>query len=68
MRIRMLGNAWVYVTCKCMDARRTGWKGRTTKSPRVKIGAPEWKSLGDFPVGTDSQLLLDAYRRHLNEA
>lgn len=64
----MLGNSAVFVTCKCMDLKRTNWRGRTTRNrPSVKI-IPEWKSLGDFPVGTPVDQLLAAYNRHLEDS
>lgn len=64
MRLRMLGNAEVYVTCKCLESKRTGWKGSTTNNRRVKE-SPAWRSLGDFPVGTPIAELTAAYAKHL---
>lgn len=62
----MLGNSAVFVTCKCLDRIRTPWRGRTTRNRRhVTRIPPEWKSLGDFQVGTPIEQLLEAYDRHL---
>ncbi len=66
IRIRMLGNSNVFVTCKCMDLQRSNWKGRTTKTRHQTRLAPEWKSLGDFPVGTPVADLVAAFRTHLS--
>lgn len=70
IRIRMLGNSSVYVTCKCLDKVRAKPVMRTTRGeyyrPR-RQGAPEWKSLGDFPVGTPIAQLLAAYTAHLED-
>lgn len=66
IRIRMLGNSCIYVTCKCMDLTRTNWSGRTINSKTIRV-SPEWKSLGDFPVGTPTEELLAAYNKHLEK-
>lgn len=65
MQIRMLGNAWVYVTCKCLTSRRSGWRERTFRTQRINKNSPEWRSLGDFPVGADVRELRAAYDAHL---
>lgn len=71
IRIRMLGNSEVFVTCKCMDLVRRGWAnksrwGRLPRRDRVR-GASDWKSFGDFPVGTPTEQLVAAYLVHLED-
>lgn len=67
IRIRMLGNSSVFVTCKCMDLKRTRWSGRTMNNRHVSRISPEWKSLGDFPVGTPVEKMVAAYETHLKD-
>lgn len=62
MRIRMLGNSGVFVTCTCLDRTRRPWGRRANEMPT------EWKSLGDFQVGTPVAELLAAWERHAREA
>lgn len=69
IRVRWLGNAEVFVTCKCLDKIRSGWRGKTVRqrlpNRHLLRGTADWKSLGDFPVGTPSEKLLEAFNRHL---
>lgn len=66
IRLRFLGNSDIFVTCKCYDKTRSGWRGKSMRSKRrTGIGAPSWKSLGDFPVGTPTTELVAAYNVHL---
>lgn len=70
IRIRMLGNSEIFVTCKCLDKVRSGWRGKTMKH-RLKgkhhvRRTAEWKSLGDFPVGTPTPVLIEAWKAHLD--
>lgn len=69
IRIRGLGNAEIFVTCKCFDKTRSGWRGKTAKNRfparHYVRGSSDWKSLGDFPVGTPFDQLVAAYEVHL---
>ena len=69
IRLRWLGNTEVFVTCKCYDKVRAGWRGKTAKNRfpnRHHVrGSSDWKSLGDFPMGTPTSELYAAYIVHL---
>lgn len=67
MRLRMLGNAAVYVTCSCLEAMRTPARERRAIKAVTGSRAPEWKSLGDFPVGTPVEQLLEAFLVHVED-
>lgn len=65
MEIRMLDNARVYVTCTCI--LRAIRSLARNKRARVKRTGREYGSLGDFPVGTKTDVLLTAFDQHLEE-
>lgn len=74
IRIQMLDNSHIFVTCACMiSAANTFKHPNKSKKKKNRTGvklpdeAENWKSLGDFPVGTPTPLMIEAYNKHLEE-
>lgn len=72
MQVKMLGNSWIYVTCNCLIRasqsirKRTERQNRPTKLQRAGAAQEHYASLGDFPVGTPIEQLLEVYNMHLD--